>query len=857
MELAAAAVEAFHGERFDEALTRLQALVHDPLVASLALLATVEHAAAAAASRLPAHQAMLDVSKTIWETCKTYLFQQGKFLLFLWALIAACIIYYFGVLEEMTKGRVGIILLASVIGILGSYVVAWFGIRINTVANSRAAFSSMSGNPLNIVNICLRSGMSVGLLLVSIELLVMIIILAYIPSDLAGACFIGFAIGESLGASALRICGGIFTKIADIGSDLMKIVFHLPEDDPKNPGVIADCTGDNAGDSVGPTADGFETYGVTGVALITFLALALKDTPEMGGRLIIWIFAMRILMIITSLVSYFINHAISEKAFSGKKEFNFEHPLTNLVWITSLVSIGVTFGASYLMLGELTDQYHGLWWSLAIIISCGTIAGALIPEFTKIFTSTSSRHCEEVVNASKQGGASLNILSGLVAGNFSAFWLGLVITSLMFVAYMVSQNAAVLAIMPEAFKFAAPVFACALVVAWAQSRPRSQMSACGETFHIHSNLGDDHLRCLAADPGDRTEQFNGLGKRDRPFHYLLGDLPDGFIKKVQMSQDLLKHKAMMSTKATFQSLLELGDLLPQTATSKTGQHIWVRTASEEGLHHGAAAGPHHIRRDAGKLDISRLQQLVEPVDLTHSLIAQRFPVPSKVSKIPYRFWGDEAPLQETMRQKVGDPLTVFDIRLAPGDCLDVRRVDQKNSHATLKHVVDRLPVDSCALHGHVRDVLSREPVVQNQQIKAHCRKCSDLFVSCSGIILNPGTSYYRLLVNIQTRYSPVQDRQHRPPPAVNRLARCPSVIGFYLACSQQQSEVPLGIRGALLVRLSAPVRPRPWTSRHRQAYHTWIPHENATLGQPFSSSEVSRGTWSLLRKHRREMLRLR
>ncbi|MBN1473421.1 MAG: sodium-translocating pyrophosphatase, partial [Syntrophaceae bacterium] len=412
---------------------------------------------------LPAHNSMLAVSQTIWETCKTYLFQQGKFLLGLWILIAACIVYYFGVLEKMTNGRVAIILLSSVIGILGSYVVAWFGIRINTVANSRAAFASMSGNPLNIVNICLRSGMSVGLLLVSIELLVMIIILAYIPSDLAGACFIGFAIGESLGASALRICGGIFTKIADIGSDLMKIVFHLPEDDPKNPGVIADCTGDNAGDSVGPTADGFETYGVTGVALIAFLALALASTPEMGGRLIIWIFAMRILMIITSLVSYFINQGISNAAFSGKKEFNFEHPLTNLVWITSIVSIGVTFAASYYLLGDLTDGLESLWWALATIISCGTIAGALIPEFTKIFTSTNSRHCEEVVNASRQGGPSLNILSGLVAGNFSAFWLGLVITSLMFVAYMVSQNAAVLAIMPEAFKFAAPVFAFGLV----------------------------------------------------------------------------------------------------------------------------------------------------------------------------------------------------------------------------------------------------------------------------------------------------------------------------------------------------------------------------------------------------------
>jgi K(+)-stimulated pyrophosphate-energized sodium pump len=412
---------------------------------------------------LPAHKAMLEVSQTIWETCKTYLFQQGKFLAGLWILIALCMIYYFGWLAEQSAARVFIILLASVVGILGSYGVAWFGIRINTVANSRAAFSSLSGNPLNIVNICLRSGMSVGLLLVSVELFVMLLILAYIPADLAGACFIGFAIGESLGASVLRICGGIFTKIADIGSDLMKIVFHLPEDDPKNPGVIADCTGDNAGDSVGPSADGFETYGVTGVALIVFLSLALASTPEMGGKLIIWIFAMRILMILTSLASYFINQGISNAMFSGKKDFNFEHPLTNLVWITSLVSIAVTFVASYFLLGDFPEQYKGLWWALATIISCGTIAGALIPEFTKIFTSTSSRHCEETVNASRQGGASLNILSGLVAGNFSAFWIGMVIMFLMFISYMVSQHAAILAIMPDAFKFAAPIFAFGLV----------------------------------------------------------------------------------------------------------------------------------------------------------------------------------------------------------------------------------------------------------------------------------------------------------------------------------------------------------------------------------------------------------
>ena len=412
---------------------------------------------------LPAHKAMLDVSQTIWETCKTYLFQQGKFLIALWILIAICIVYYFGALQGKAASDIIIILICSILGILGSYGVAWFGIRINTVANSRAAFASLSGNPMNIVNICLRSGMSVGLLLVSIELFFMIIILAYIPKELVGPCFIGFAIGESLGASALRICGGIFTKIADIGSDLMKIVFHLPEDDPKNPGVIADCTGDNAGDSVGPTADGFETYGVTGVALVTFLALALASNPEMGGKLIVWIFAMRIFMIITSLVSYFVNDMISKAAFAGKKEFNFEHPLTNLVWITSIVAIAITFAASYYLLGDLADPYTNLWWALAVIISCGTIAGAVIPEFTKVFTSTSSRHCEETVNASKQGGPSLNILSGFVAGNFSAFWEGLTIMILMFIAYFVSKNPSVMALMPPEFTFAAPVFAFGLV----------------------------------------------------------------------------------------------------------------------------------------------------------------------------------------------------------------------------------------------------------------------------------------------------------------------------------------------------------------------------------------------------------
>src|SRR5436309_15992699 len=353
---------------------------------------------------LPVHSSMASVSNTIWETCKTYLQTQGKFLAILWVLIACCMVYYFKVLQGNTIGNVVVILLASILGILGSYGVAWFGIRINTVSNSRTAFSALKGNPLATLGIPLRSGMSVGLLLVCVELFFMICILMFLPMlpggrELVGPCFIGFAIGESLGASVLRICGGIFTKIADIGADLMKIIFKLPEDDPKNPGVIADCTGDNAGDSVGPTADGFETYGVTGVALIAFLALAMASAPLLAGTLIVWLFAMRILMILTSLVSYFVNDKLSYAAYGSKREFDLEAPLTHLVWITSLISIGVTFAASYLLLGKLTD-YPALWWVLSVIISCGTIAGALIPEFTKVFTSYNSRHVKEIVNAS-------------------------------------------------------------------------------------------------------------------------------------------------------------------------------------------------------------------------------------------------------------------------------------------------------------------------------------------------------------------------------------------------------------------------------------------------------------------------
>ena len=412
--------------------------------------------------RLAVHPAMAAVSAIIWETCKTYLQQQGRFLIGLWGLIGICITYYFAGLLHEPPLHVVVILLCSILGILGSYGVAWFGIRINTVANSRTAFSALRGSSLATLHIPLRSGMSVGLVLVSIELFCMIAILAFLPPSLAGASFIGFAIGESLGASALRICGGIFTKIADIGADLMKIVFQLPEDDPRNPGVIADCTGDNAGDSVGPTADGFETYGVTGVALITFLALALVKDPLICGTLIVWLFAMRILMILTSLGSYLLNEGMSRTLYGRHNDFDLEAPLTNLVWITSIVSILVTFLATYLLLGDLPG-HDGLWGNLAVIISLGTLAGAVIPEVTRVFTSTKSRHVHEIVTSSRQGGASLNILSGLVAGNFSAFWMGLIILGLMVVAYHFSMHVSVAGLMPPAIGFAAPIFAFGLV----------------------------------------------------------------------------------------------------------------------------------------------------------------------------------------------------------------------------------------------------------------------------------------------------------------------------------------------------------------------------------------------------------
>lgn len=423
--------------------------------------------------KLPAHKSMLDIADVIYKTCKAYLKQQGKFLAILFLFIGAAVAGYFGFLSPIGEttgekiGSVALIITWTVIGILGSYAVAAFGIRMNTLANARMAFASLRRDPLKLLNIPLNAGMSIGVVLICVELLLMLVILLFMPGELAGACFIGFAIGESLGASALRIAGGIFTKIADIGSDLMKVVFKIGEDDPRNPGVIADCTGDNAGDSVGPTADGFETYGVTGVALISFILLAVGGaalgmtdaiTSDLKVKLLIWIFVMRILMIITSVVAFWINGFISKVRYSGKDELDFEAPLTSLVWITSLLSIVVTFVASYLLIPDLNGNTD-MWWILATIISCGTIGGALIPEFTKIFTSPKSAHVNEVVSAGREGGASLVILSGLVAGNFSAIWTGLVFFFLMFIAYFASTfGLDTLMIYPSIFAFGLVAF---------------------------------------------------------------------------------------------------------------------------------------------------------------------------------------------------------------------------------------------------------------------------------------------------------------------------------------------------------------------------------------------------------------
>ena len=411
---------------------------------------------------LPVHRSMREISELIYETCKTYLLTQGKFLMLLWAFIAAIIVLYFGVLRHLEFQRVFIILVFSLVGIAGSYGVAWFGIRVNTFANSRTAFASLPGKPYPVYQIPLEAGMSIGMMLISVELLIMLFILLFVPGDYAGPCFIGFAIGESLGAAALRIAGGIFTKIADIGSDLMKIVFKIKEDDARNPGVIADCTGDNAGDSVGPSADGFETYGVTGVALITFILLGVKD-PTIQVQLLVWIFVMRVMMLISSAVSYFLNAAIAKAKYGKSDTMNFEHPLTSLVWITSIVSIVLTYIISYLIIPGLNGNPSApdttQWWKLATIISCGTLAGAIIPELVKVFTSVNSRHVKEVVKSAQEGGASLGILSGFVAGNFSAYYLGLSMMILMALAYYMST----MGLAAAATMIAAPVFAFGLV----------------------------------------------------------------------------------------------------------------------------------------------------------------------------------------------------------------------------------------------------------------------------------------------------------------------------------------------------------------------------------------------------------
>jgi len=402
---------------------------------------------------LPVHKSMSDISELIYETCKTYLITQGKFILMLEALLAIIIIVYFGMLRHLETFKVVMIILCSLVGIIGSYSVAWFGMRINTFANSRSAFASLTGKPYPVYEIPAKSGISIGMLLISIELFVMLCILLFIDPLYAGPCFIGFAIGESLGASVLRIAGGIFTKIADIGSDLMKIVFNIKEDDARNPGVIADCVGDNAGDSVGPTADGFETYGVTGVALISFIILAIKD-PTLQAQLLVWIFVMRLAMLISSSLSFEINQLISKAKYGDSETMNFEQPLTNLVWITSFVCVAVTYGLSYLLISSIGN---GIWWKLSTIITCGTMAGAIIPEIVKIFTSTESPFVKNVVNSSKHGGASLNILAGLTAGNFSAYWMGLAIMFLMGIAYFFSRMGL------SELMIAAPVFAFGLV----------------------------------------------------------------------------------------------------------------------------------------------------------------------------------------------------------------------------------------------------------------------------------------------------------------------------------------------------------------------------------------------------------
>jgi K(+)-stimulated pyrophosphate-energized sodium pump len=439
---------------FNDAISGSSLLTFGFIICVFGLLFGLYHFAGI--KKLPVHKSMKDISELIYETCKTYLITQGKFIIILEILLAIIIVIYFGFLQHFDAIKVITIAFCSVVGILGSYTVAWFGMRINTFANSRTAFASLKGKPFPLYAIPLRAGMSIGMLLISIELFIMLIILLFIPRDFAGACFIGFAIGESLGASVLRIAGGIFTKIADIGSDLMKIVFNIKEDDARNPGVIADCTGDNAGDSVGPTADGFETYGVTGVALITFIILAVGDTSTQV-QLLVWIFAMRLLMLLASAVSYALNGAIAKARYYSVDKLNYEVPLTSLVWITSIVSIIFTFIVSYFIIGDLGDGTF--WWKLSLIISCGTIAGAVIPEIVKIFTSVKGAFVQNIVASSRQGGASLNILAGFTAGNYSAYWMGLAIIALMAIAYLISSlGIGAIMVAPAVFAFGLVAF---------------------------------------------------------------------------------------------------------------------------------------------------------------------------------------------------------------------------------------------------------------------------------------------------------------------------------------------------------------------------------------------------------------
>ncbi len=417
--------------------------------------------------RMPTHPAMAEVAELIWETCKTYLARQGRFLAVLWFIVAGVILYYFLALRGRPLGETLVILLWSAIGVLGSYGIAWFGMRINTLANARTSFSSLRGNPLATLQIPLRSGMAIGIVLICLELILMLLIVVALPTPIQMPCFVGFAIGESLGASALRIGGGIFTKIADIGADLMKIAFNLPEDDPKNPGVIADCTGDNAGDSVGPTADAFETYGVTTVALLSFLAIAMGHHPATSGVLMVWLFGVSLAMLVCAAAAYEFNNWLNWMLYNGRKDFDFEQPLTHLMRLSCAFSVFTTLALSWLLLAHFRGPdgkaLPELWWVLALIISCGTVAGAVIPELTKIFTSTSSRHVAEIVISSRHGGASLNILSGFVAGNFSAFWNGFIILVLMTVAFALSRHEALAALLPAGYQFAAPIFAFGLV----------------------------------------------------------------------------------------------------------------------------------------------------------------------------------------------------------------------------------------------------------------------------------------------------------------------------------------------------------------------------------------------------------